>query len=115
MLGAVFKGGDSSLAKEEAVGGVVGAEVFVVVESSEDGGVVGKLEELARNGAGWVRAELHARVSAEIVEAALNSGSREGLQEASGWGNGGWSAVRVERAVDEEEIGHVADYCAASS
>ncbi len=55
VLGTVFDSCESALAEEEAVGGVGGAEVFIVVEAGKDGGgfwVVRELEELAGDGVG---------------------------------------------------------------
>lgn len=113
-LGAVFEGGESALAKEETAGGVGGAEVFVLVETSKNGagddGVVRKLEEFAGDCMRRVAAKLDARVSAEIVEPALDCRSREGPEESGGWGDRGRGAVRMKRAVDEEKLGHETDY-----
>jgi len=108
VLGAIFEGGEGALAEEEAVHQVGRAEVFVIVEARQDCSVVRELEELAGDDVGGGVAELDAGIGAEIVEARLDRRLREGLQEASGGGDVGWGAVRVEGAIDEEELGHVA-------
>ena len=90
----------------EAVGGVVGTVVFVGVERGEGCGV-GDSEEFAGDGWGG-GVEDGAGVFAEIVDAGVDGGGTKGLQASRGWGDLRGSAVRVQRAVNEEDVGHSA-------
>jgi hypothetical protein len=104
--GAVGEGDGLFGAEEETGFGVIGAEVFVVVEGSEGGGVVGEGEDGARDALLCFAVQYEGRVFAEVMEGAEDGGRTEGNQEARDAADLFRGAVWVEGSVDEEGFGH---------